>query len=198
MVKKAPGWGKTVGILMITFGSFGVFYQIYRMVVPRLMSFQRKMIDRFSQIPEYMEYSDSTMTKEEFQEIVDYPVQAFEEVNNMFFNFSDAMINYLTWFSLLMILVCVFYIVAGSKLLKPTPSNYKMARLVLLISIGVNLLSYVLIFSEQGSFMLQVMMLYSFIGVAADVVFLIIMSSSDKSAYFNEEKVIIKSDDFDL
>lgn len=36
MNKKAPNWGKTIGIIMICLGGLGVFYQACKIIIPSI------------------------------------------------------------------------------------------------------------------------------------------------------------------
>ncbi len=189
---KAPGWGKTIGILMIILGSLGVFYQMYRIAFPKILNFQNKMMhtitdmqkDAFNQIDE----NDTILNKEELNQFITEPLQQFDHFRETIFGLDDQTTNYLTWFSLIMIVLCIVYIIAGTKIMKPSIQNYNMAVYTLVASIVINLISYVLIFTGQNSFMIMAIMFYSFIGVVADVVFLIIAITSDKSAYGFDSK----------
>ena len=185
--KKVPGWGKTIGILMIIMSSLGVFYQMYRLIIPRLLNFQSNMMNTFMdtsrQVKSNIEFNDSTMREVEFDEMIAPVSHGFEELNDTIFHVSETSTNYMYWFSLLMLVVCVFYIIAGTKLMKPALKNYQFAITILIISIAVNILSYILIFSNANSLILYGVMFYSFIGTVADIVFLIIIKTSDRSAY---------------
>ncbi|MBK9190295.1 MAG: hypothetical protein IPM77_01715 [Crocinitomicaceae bacterium] len=113
--KTAPGWGKAVGILMIIFGALGVFIQIYKLIIPRMIAIQGNMMNR-------MNTYDSVYGNE------------FSEVSNMYgemFGISESQATFLTISGVLGFISCVFYIIGGAKLLTPKPANLNFAKYAL-------------------------------------------------------------------
>ena len=193
--RNAPGWGKTIGIMMIILGSLGVFYQFYKLVIPKILGFQQSLINTIGdEVQQNQTFQDSVMTHTELRESFDQSKEIFNTLNDTVFRIDPEVITYLTISSIIMLIICVIYIIAGTKLLSPSTKNYQFTLYTLIISIIISLISFIFIFSGNNSAMIFGIMFYAFIGVVADVVFLIIMQSSDKSAYGIGEPKTISTD----
>ncbi|MFD1550613.1 hypothetical protein DNU06_14770 [Putridiphycobacter roseus] len=187
-IKKVPGWGKTVGILMIIMGSLGAFYQLYRIVFPMILNVQQEFIGNFSRITkDQIQNNDSLRLNPTFNENFESFENSLEAVNNTIFKIEPHIIQYIMVFSLIMLLVNVIYIIAGTKLLTKKIANYQFAKITLIIAILINVLSLFLIFSGNNSLMIFAMMFYAFIGLIADIVYIIILQSHDQSEYDENE-----------
>ena len=99
---------------------------------------------------------------------------------------------------------CVFYIIAGAKLLKATPQNYNFAKYALFGFIGFNLISIVWMAMNSDSFLIMGLMTYVGIGLALDIAMVIIFMMSDSSGYgigeppMNDEILEGSKDEFDF
>jgi len=173
---KAPGWGKAIGIIMIVLGSFGIFFQAYRILIPKIMEMQQKMISGISQ---GIELSENMNQDNPFRANPDKIFNSFQEN----FLFSETTLNWLPIFSVLGIVLCIFYIVGGAMLLKPKSISFKMGLGALIAMIALNIISFVILIPNDDSFMLYGVLIYSFIGTAIDIALLIIVLMSNKSAY---------------
>jgi len=189
---KVPGWGKAVGIIMIILGSLGIFYQAYKIMAPKIFEMQQQMMSNMSnafEMNEEMDNNSVRMNPEAF-------LNTFQET----FRISDVAKNWLPTFGIIGLLLCIYYIIGGVLLLKPKALNYKIALSALVSMIALNIISYIVVFSEGNSLMLIGLMIYSFVGVAFDVALLIICLTSNKSSYGIgeapiKEAEIIDSDD---
>lgn len=201
--KKVPAWGKTIGILMIIMGSLGAFYQLYRIVFPMILNVQQEFIGNFSRITkDQIQNNDSLRLNPEFNQNFESIENTFQAVNNSIFKVEPHIIQYIIIFSVLMLLVNIVYIIAGTKLLTKKVYNYQFAKVTLIVAVLINVLSLFLIFSGQNSLMIFAMMFYAFIGLVADIVYLIILQSHHKSDYDEniqyQEKQIVGEDDFEI
>lgn len=201
--KKVPAWGKTIGILMIIMGSLGAFYQLYRIVFPMILNVQQEFIGNFSRITkDQIQNNDSLRLNPEFNQNFESIENTFQAVNNSIFKVEPHIIQYIIIFSVLMLLVNIVYIIAGTKLLTKKVYNYQFAKVTLIVAVLINVLSLFLIFSGQNSLMIFAMMFYAFIGLVADIVYLIILQSHHKSDYDEniqyQEKQIVSEDDFEI
>ncbi|MBK7130060.1 MAG: hypothetical protein IPH66_11950 [Crocinitomicaceae bacterium] len=168
MQKQAPGWGKAIGILMIIFGSFGVFIQIYKIIIPSMLKLQNRMMHSFSS----MDMNGEPNPFRESQEV-------FDELLYM----SDTQANVMMVSGILGFILCVFYIVGGVKLLKPKPAHYKFALYSLFAFLGLNALTCILLFASGPSIVIIGILVYVIMGLVMDLVYTIILATSDKTKY---------------
>lgn len=173
---KTPGWGKAIGIIMIVLGSLGVFYQGYRIMIPKIMEMQYRM---FSDITEVMDEADTIDP--------DNPTRI--KPQKVFDSFQDEILlsqNTITWLPILGgigVLFCIFYIVGGAMLLKARPISYKMAVSALIAMLALNIFACLVLIPNDSSLMLFGLLVYSCIGIAMDIALLIILLLSNKAAY---------------
>lgn len=165
--KSAPGWGKAVGILMIIFGALGVFIQIYKLIIPRMIEMQGNMMDRMSS----------------YDSVYGNPYSEVSNVYGEMFGISESQATFLTISGILGFIGCVFYIIGGAKLLTPKPANLNFAKYSLFAFFGLNLLTLIILMSSGNSVLLMVILIYVGMGFTIDLVLGIILLSSDKSAY---------------
>jgi hypothetical protein len=171
MKTKVPGWGKAIGIIMICLGGLGLFYQIYKMIIPSIFRFQREMMENVSNLE-----VEPNMGQEQV-------FIKFEEMMHL----SAYQESLLLLFGIIGTILCALYLVAGIKLLTVKPINLQLAKGALFIFILFNLVSSLLLILDGFSLVLIGILVYSFIGLLFDVVLIIILFMSDKSAYINEE-----------
>lgn len=168
MQKSAPGWGKAIGIIIICLGGLGVFYQIYKILIPSI----------FSSFPMQM-MNDAARLDPDFnrqQEIV------LDQMNTMV-KITAAGGQWMMIFGYLGIFITIFYIIGGAKLLTPKPQNYNFGKYALIAFIAYNVIEGIVLLSMNTGFLIRAMLTYSGIGLVFDVTLLIILLSSDKTAY---------------
>ncbi len=166
MQKAAPSWGKAIGIIMICLGCLGVFYQIYKIMVPGML----KLVPKFNQFPGYNEHMT---TNEEI---------AFEQINSML-SASDSEANLVITLGYLGLVLMVLYIIAGAKLLNAKPANYNFAKYTLgglIVYNGVGLLLFV---GFLSNLFLGMILTYAMVGLVFDIALFIILLASNKGAY---------------
>ena len=169
--RSAPGWGRAIGIIMIILGGMGVFFNFYRLLMPSIFNFQRRLMHDMRDVNPNPE------------------ARKVSKVLDEMLYFDNTMETLIYIFSTVGIVVCILYIIGGVKLLKPRPKNYNFARAILFAAIFVALLFYIFMFAHRFSFFIFAMMFYSFFGTICDITLLIILSASNKSAYgFSEIK----------
>lgn len=166
-MKKAPTWGKAIGILMIILGSLGVFFQLVKTILPSYMRIMPTMLDQ-----SYRQVQDMD------------PLQAQNvEFLKRQWEVTDGATNAVLAMGIIGTLFLIVYIVGGAKLLAPKAFNFHFAKYTLFLLIAFNAISgYYLFFMNQNP-ILKGLGVYVLIGLLIDVVFLIIAFTSNKSAY---------------
>ncbi|NOQ76025.1 MAG: hypothetical protein GQ574_28725 [Crocinitomix sp.] len=156
MKKSAPGWGKAIGIIMICLGGLGIFYQIYKFIIPVFFgSFPRRM---------------SGMSQ-------------FNNPFNDMLGMSETQANMLILYGVLGLALSIFYILGGVKLLTVAPANYNFARYALISFIILNAAGCIYFFSSHTGIIIKGIMIYAIVGLVFDITLLIILMSSNKAEY---------------
>lgn len=159
-MKKAPVWGKVLGIIMICLGGLGVINQIYKLIFPMMMDMMR-----------------------------DFPVPPANENQVDLQRSFDVMFGSSNSTTILMILgfsglaMMALYIVAGAKLLTRKMANYNFAKNVLLIMLVYNALTLIYMWFGSGGMVVKMLSIYVTIGFVFDLTILIILISNDKQEY---------------
>lgn len=166
MNKKAPVWGKAIGIIMISLGGLGVFYQAYKIIVPSLF---RNMFGVFNNEALYNQNDNVSR-------------QAVDQLTEMMF-MTEGQANSMKIIGFLGILLTIFYIIGGAKLLVPKPANYKFARLALGIFIFYNLVSVILVYGSGMGYFFNMIMIYAIVGLVFDIALIIILLKSNQADY---------------
>jgi len=181
---KAPSWGKAMGIVMICLGALSIIMQFYKISLRGFARIQSNVMDGFGDIP-----------------IGDKPNPFGSIMKNMFY-MSETQGNIIMIIGFLGVGLAIFYLIGGVKLLQAKKKNYIMARNSVIVFLAYNLISVVWLSMNSESFYLSAMLTYTGIGVAFDITVLIILLSSDKSAYgIGEPTVSVENesvDDFDV
>lgn len=162
-MRKAPTWGKTVGIIMIVLGGLGVFIQIYKMILKTFANIQNDVFSNLQHLPDANEPG----------------LRVFDQM----FGMTSSQGNIMMIMGLLGLVGCVIYIVGGAKLLKASPQNYNFAKYSLLGFLIYNLICIIWMGMNTHSLMIMGLMVYVVIGFVFDIVLIIILLSNDKSAY---------------
>ncbi|MFT5818836.1 MAG: hypothetical protein ACI8ZM_000057 [Crocinitomix sp.] len=161
MKKSAPGWGKAIGIIMICLGGLGVFYQIYKMIIPAFFGNLPRAMNNFPHL-------DNDI--------------AFNQFSNMM-GMSATQANLLIAYGVLALILTIFYILGGVKLLTATPANYNFAKNALLGFILLNAAGCIYFFTSHSGFIVKVLMIYAIVGLVFDIALLAILMSSNKADY---------------
>lgn len=168
MQKSAPGWGKAIGIIIICLGGLGVFYQIYKILIPSI----------FSSFPVQV-LNDAAHADPDFnrqQEIV------LDQMNSIV-KITTVGGQWMIIFGYFGILVTIFYIIGGTKLLTAKPQNYNFGKYALIAFIAYNVIEGIVLLSMNTGFLIRAILVYSGIGLVFDVTLLIILLSNNKAAY---------------
>src|SRR5690606_7262318 len=99
-MKKAPQWGKAIGIIMICLGGLGSFIQFYKLILP----FMSKLM------PELM---DQAMAQN--SQMTAFEIQNLERLKEMF-KLSESEGNTMVILGVTGLILIVFYIIGGAKL----------------------------------------------------------------------------------
>ena len=168
--KKVPGWGKTIGILMIVFGGLGVFIQIYKMMIPQIIRMQQKMMDDMPQLTlgdDDRVFMQTTSMVKEMMKI------------------SDTHATVLLYSGILGLVGCALYITGGIKLLKIGAGNYNFAKFTLIGFLCLNCATTGLLASGNPTMLVLGMLFYIVFGLIIDLVLMIILMANDKRKYTN-------------
>ena len=142
---------------MISLGGIGTFYQLYKIIFPTF----------FNQSP--------------LQDITNNgPTREFRDV----FGMDSAALDLMIIFGVIGLLISVFYIIGGAKLLSEKPTNYHFAKYALLIFIIYNLVGAILFFSLSVGLFLRILLIYSLVGLVFDIALFVILLSSNIAAYW--------------
>ena len=166
MQKKAPGWGKALGIIMICLGGLGVFAHIYKLLIPSLFGNMPRIINDLSQIESNNPVND----------------RVFSEFNYML-GMTETQSTMLMVFGLLCLGLTVFYIIGGTKLLTASPANYRFAMYALVAFIILNAAGLAYFYLGSSGFIVKMVLIYSIIGLVFDITLLIILNMSNKADY---------------
>jgi len=162
-MRKAPTWGKTVGIIMIVLGGLGVFIQIYKIILRTFANIQGEVFNNLEHLPNSNNPG----------------LRMFDQM----FGMTQTQGNIMMILGLLGLIGCVIYIIGGVKLLKAEPKNYDFAKYALIGFLVYNLVNVIWMGMNTHSIMIMGMMVYVVIGFVFDIVLTIILLSNDKSAY---------------
>jgi hypothetical protein len=161
MVKKAPGWGKALGIIMICLGGLGIFYQIYKIIIPWIFGIFSRPLNDMARLS-----ND----------------RAFDELNYMM-GMSESQANVMIAFGIFGLVLTIFYIMGGVKLLSVAPGNYEFTKYALSAFIMLNAAAIVYFLMSHASFTIRLLMIYAIVGLVFDITLIIILLSSNKSDY---------------
>jgi len=163
-----PTWGKAIGILMIIFGSLGIFIQFYKIMIPQIFKMSGGIMNAMNQLPQ-----------QEGQTDMRAPMALFNEMAAM----SNMQANTMIFGGVIGLIACALYIIAGAKLLKATPSNYNWGKNMLLAFLTLNVVTAILLLIDGFSIIVMGVMVYMILGFIIDLVLYIILISSDKTKY---------------
>lgn len=169
-MKKAPKWGRAIGIIMIILGSFGVFFQLLKTLIPSYMR-------AFSIMVEQSIRKNENLDPGHLQNLA-YVKQQWTA--------SDESLAILMISGIIGVLLLIFYIIGGAKLLKAKELNFQFAKYALIVFILFNAFSsfYFLWMNQNG--LLKVLGIYIAVGTAIDIVLLSVALTSKKTEYGGE------------
>lgn len=165
VAKSAPGWGKATGIIMIILGGFGIFWNIYRLIMPAVLRVQQNMMHNIAELNH------------------DENMENMGHVFNKMLSMDRTTENMLFGFSIVGLILCVIYIIGGVKLLKAKPENLNFAKMILLVALIVGVVQYILMFSFASGIFIIGILFYNILGTLFDLVLYIILMASNKDAY---------------
>lgn len=166
--RPVPAWGKTVGILMIIFGSLGAFFQIYKIIIPQLLRIQREVMDSMAQV----EFDNQPN-----------PFKMSQGIFDKYMHLTEAESNTLVICGIAGLIACVFYIIGGAKLLKATPANYQFGRAAAVGFLSLNIITVIALLSSGTSLLMVGILVYVILGLLIDLTLSIILLAADKSKY---------------
>ena len=158
-----PNWAKAVAIIQICLGSLGIFIQFYKIVIP--------IISRFKNI------AASEFVQQDFE-----AQRNFTKATQLI-DLSESQATFLTILGVIGLVLCVVYIIAGVKMLKPFRANYNLSKYVLITFILFNLINIAFFSTSNGNILILGIMFYVIVGLVIDITLLIIGMTSDKSVY---------------
>ena len=106
-MQKATIWGKVVGIIMICLGALGIFNQFYKISLKSVAGMQGEMIEGFSEIP-----------------LGENKPNPFGSIFKNMFAMTETQGNIIMIIGIVGVLLAIFYIIGGVKLLQASKKNY--------------------------------------------------------------------------
>lgn len=162
-MRKVPGWGKIIGIIMIVLGALGVFLQFYKISLPTFANLQGEILNDLDGLSG--------------------PKKVGIKIFDSMFGMSQTQGNVMITLGIFGLIACTLYIISGTKLLKAEPKNYNFAKFTLIGFLIFNLINVVWMGMNNNSVMIMGIMVYVLVGLVFDIVITIILLSNDKSAY---------------
>lgn len=163
-MSNAPSWARGVGIVQISLGAFGIFFQIYKLVIPAFSKFQN-------------------IATHAMNENMDLETKRVLGIVSKEFGLTNAQANIMITLGFIGILLCVFYIIGGVKMLKLHPKNLRFGQLTLLLFIIYNMASVVYFTLNINNILVMGLSIYMIGAIIIDIALLIIIIASDKSDY---------------
>jgi hypothetical protein len=148
-----PSWAKAVAIIQICLGILGIFMQFYKIIIPVFARLKNIAASEFIQQDVQMQRDFTTATK-----LIDL---------------NESQASIITLLGITGLILCIIYIIAGVKMLKP----------LFIAFIIFNLINIAYFSSSQGNILIIGIMVYVIIGLALDTTLLIIGLTSDKNIY---------------
>jgi hypothetical protein len=165
MQEDIPAWGKVVAIIMICFGGFSACFQGYKILTPFIYKAQEAV--------------DLEMKAAENEIAGDV---LFEKVDSLF-QLTNYQMNLYIIIGIVGLLLALAYVFAGIRLFRPKWSSFLFAKNAIILFIGFNLISCLLIITSGFSFITFELLFYSFVGIIIDVAVLLVMLLSDNKRY---------------
>jgi hypothetical protein len=158
-----PSWAKAVAIIQICLGILGIFMQFYKIIIPVFARLKNIAASEFIQQDVQMQRDFTTATK-----LIDL---------------NESQASIITLLGITGLILCIIYIIAGVKMLKPLKANYNFSKYLFIAFIIFNLINIAYFSSSQGNILIIGIMVYVIIGLALDTTLLIIGLTSDKNIY---------------
>lgn len=190
---KTPNWGLVIGILMILFGGCSVSGDLQSINSPNIFDMQQDMLkgmsDGFNTTVSDSLIStdlDSTQTKR-IKSDPGKMVEAMSNTMNTMFYMSDFTKTWIVRFGYIGVIVSFIYILGGVFLLVRKPFSLKLAYGALGLSILFSIIQSIVLSLDSSSSLLAMTAGYSqMFGVIIDIILIIVIVSSDKTAYHTQ------------
>lgn len=187
---KVPSWATAIGILMMLAGGCSVNSSLQSINSPKMLDMQKKMFDDFSKgLDAYQQDSIKNISEDSAaSEQVKTPDQLiFENLGkNMIplFEVSDFTKLWMVRFGYIGIFVWLLYILGGLFLLIIKPFSLKLTYTALGLGIIFNIIKYLVLTTDPSSgFLSMAAGMSQIFGIIVHIIFLIVIVSSDKTAY---------------
>jgi hypothetical protein len=161
-----PTWIKVIGILGIIFGCTGILGSLQMMIMPKMFEFQQEIMGA---------------AMDQARHDPDFP-RELEGVLTSMWDLPEWFDVWAIIFGIIGLLVAGFYLLAAIQLLQAKTSADKLMIAALLISIFVAIVQALTIVTS-GSFMAIMIMMGAAFSIIIDLVFLIVILTSDRSIF---------------
>ncbi len=192
---KVPAWGKTLAILGIIFGAFGVIGNSSRLIMPTMAKFQGAMLEEMEKIPVDTIANYEALVDDATGDTIGYdttytfqtlgendaefnPVRPMKEM----FGMDDNSVKLFNLFGYLGIVVAFLFIVGSIFLFFQKP----ISPTLFITGVSLSLIfriALVVIFMSQGNIYMMSSSYGSIFVILTDITFLIIAIVSDKNFY---------------
>jgi hypothetical protein len=189
---KRPTWATVVGVLGIIFGGFGILGAGQDMLMPYMFTIQKEI---FAGIEEQVE-READKQRGEADSVGDHDQELekrrgipFDGPPDPMFKMMEQMWNFPDWFpawsvasGIFRLLLNGFYIMASIMLLMVKPYSIRIFYIAAGTSIGFSIIKAGVLASAL-SFMGIAMMLGGIFGIIIDIVLIVVVAISDKTAF---------------
>jgi hypothetical protein len=187
---KIPTWATVIGILMILFGGCGVMSDYQATKMPEMLEAQKEMMRSMSEDFKTQDNDSIARDLSDTTSAVSYekfPGKSFENISDSMagmLHMSEFTKKWTVRFGYIGIFVSFFYALAGIFLLIPKEYSLKLVYIALGISIIFTVTRLLVLEGDDESGLMLSFLSYSHIfGILVDVLFIIIIITSDKSRY---------------
>lgn len=184
---KTPTWGIVIGILMIAFGGCSVVNDMQTVYMPQMVEMQQDMMEGFSQgihDGDSTIFGDSTdirLNRSEGNEAI----ENMQKTMSKMFYMSDFTKTWIVRFGYIGVLVSLVYVLGGVFLLNKKNYSIKLAYAALAISIAFGVTKGAVLSSEASTGFIALSTGFSqMFGIVFDIIFLVVIATSDRSAYY--------------
>ncbi len=208
---KRPSWATAIGIIGILFGALGIIGGIQEMMMPKMLQMQKEMFKTFANAPHTrhehpapieaprgladMDPKNSTdnaptppaaenPNKPDNQSL---PNPAFPQQIEKMFDVPDWFGSWSVAIGIAKMIVSGFYLFASIWLLMLKPTSIKLFYWAVGASILLGVVKAIVGISAL-SFMVMAMMMGGLFGVVIDVVMIVVVALSDKTAYLPNQQ----------
>jgi hypothetical protein len=191
---KIPAWGYVVGIFMMLLGGFGIIGDLQYINSPTIITLQKEVLDDLTKDIR-IKNSDSTFTQIDLKKATSVNRTDRRKLYNnvattlyKILDVSDFTLKWVVRFGYIGLLFSVFKIVSGIFLLIRKPFSYILAASLLILSLGLNIMQFMIFGSDYTAGLLSVVLGYSQLFFALmNLILLVVVLTSDKTAYFESQ-----------